>query len=57
MSLPREMQAGVPQGSVVSLTLYNICINHAPQAPGVFVALFANDTCLSVCDRLQGGFC
>jgi hypothetical protein len=27
MSTPRYMQAGVPQGSVLSLTLYNLCIN------------------------------
>jgi hypothetical protein len=53
MSTPREMQAGVPQGSVLSPILYNICIyiNDAPQTPGVYLALFADDTCLYVTDR------
>jgi hypothetical protein len=46
MSPPREMQAGVPQGSVLSPTLYNIYINDTPQTPGVYLALFADDTCL-----------
>jgi hypothetical protein len=48
MSTPRYMQAGVPQGSVLSPTLYNLyeCINDTPQTPGVNLALFAGDTCL-----------
>jgi hypothetical protein len=46
MSTPREMQAGVPQGSVLSPTLYNIFINDTPQTPGVNLALFVDDTCL-----------
>jgi hypothetical protein len=39
------MQSGVPQGSVLSRTLYNLYINDTPQAPGVNLALFADDTC------------
>jgi hypothetical protein len=46
MSTPREMQAGVPLGSVLSPTLYNMYINDAPQTPGIYLALFADDTCL-----------
>jgi hypothetical protein len=33
MSTPREMQVGVPEGSVLSLTLYNICVNDPSQTP------------------------
>jgi retron-type reverse transcriptase len=31
MSTPREMQAGVPQSSVLSPTLFNLFINNAPK--------------------------
>jgi hypothetical protein len=51
MSTPRVMQAGVPQGSVLSLTLYSMYINDAPQTHGVYLALFAEDTCLYATDR------
>jgi hypothetical protein len=54
MSTPREMQAGVPQGSVLSPTLYNMYINDAPQTHGVHLALFADDTCLYATDRKEG---
>jgi hypothetical protein len=54
MSSPREMRAGVPQGSVMSPTLYNININDTPQTPGVYLALFADDTCLYATDRKEG---
>jgi hypothetical protein len=53
MSPPREMQAGVPQGFVLSPTLY-IYINDAPQTPGVYLALFPDDTCLYPTERKEG---
>jgi hypothetical protein len=54
MSTPRKMQAGVPQGSVLSPTLFNMYINDAPQTHGVHLALFADDTCLYATDRKEG---
>jgi hypothetical protein len=37
--------AGVPQGSVLA-TVYSLFINDAPEAPGIHLALFADDTCV-----------
>jgi hypothetical protein len=55
MSAPRYMQAGVPQVSVLSPTLYNLYINDTPQTPGVNLAFFADDTCLLYMrDRKEG---
>jgi hypothetical protein len=54
LSTPRYMQAGVPQGSVLSPTLYSLYINGTPQTPGVNLALFADDTCLYATDRKEG---
>jgi hypothetical protein len=50
MSTSRDMQAGVPQGSILSPTLHNlyVLVNHTPQTTGVNLALFADDTCLYV---------
>jgi retron-type reverse transcriptase len=54
MSTPREMQAGMPQGSVLSPTLYNLYINDTTQTIGVNLALFADDTCLYAKERKEG---
>jgi hypothetical protein len=54
MSTPRVMQAGVPQVSVLFPTLYYMYINYDPQTHGVYVALFADDTCLYASDRKEG---
>jgi hypothetical protein len=48
------MQAGVPQGSVLSPTLYNLFINDTPLTLGVNLALFADDTCLYATERKEG---
>jgi hypothetical protein len=53
MSTPREMQAGVPQGSVLAPVLYNLYINDVPRTPGVHLALFADDACIYSTDRRE----
>jgi hypothetical protein len=55
MSTPQEIQAGVPQGSVLSPTLYNMYMymtymNDVPRTPGDHLAPFAKDTCLYATD-------
>jgi hypothetical protein len=52
MSMPREMQAEMSQGSVPSPTLYSMYINDTPQTPGVHLALFADDICMYAMDGL-----
>jgi hypothetical protein len=54
MSTPRYMQARMPQGSVLSPTLYYLYINDTPQTPGVNLALFAGDSCIYATDRKEG---
>jgi hypothetical protein len=54
MSTPRYMQARVPQGSVLSPTLYTLYINDTPQTPGVNLAQFSGDTYLYATDRKEG---
>jgi hypothetical protein len=54
MSTPRIMKAGVPQGSVLSPTLFNLSVNDMPQTTGVHLALFAEDTCLYATEHKEG---
>jgi hypothetical protein len=54
LSTPRIIKAGVPQGSVLPPTLFNMYINDTPQAIGVHLALFADDTYLYATDRKEG---
>jgi hypothetical protein len=54
MSMPRVMQAGVPQGSFLSTTLFNMHINDAPQTRCVHLALFVDHTGLYATDLKEG---
>jgi hypothetical protein len=53
LSTPRDIQAGVPQGLVLSPILYSLYINDTPQTPAVYLALFTNDTCIYTIDRKE----
>jgi hypothetical protein len=50
ISTPREVQAGVPQGSILPPTLCSTYINYTPQTPGVYLAFFVDDTCIYATD-------
>jgi len=54
VSIPRNIQAGVPQGSVLSPTLYSLYMNDISQRIGVYLSLFADDTCLYYTDCEEG---
>jgi hypothetical protein len=60
MSIPRDIQARMPQGSVLSPTLYSIYIyiyiyiNDMAQTPGVCLGLFADDYCIYMRDCKEG---
>jgi hypothetical protein len=53
ISTPRDIKAGVPQGSVLSLTFYSLYINGTSQTPGVYLVLFTDDTCIYATDRKE----
>lgn len=62
LSTSRPIRAGVPQGAVLSPTLYSLYTSDIPRYPNVNLALFADDTALytssasgkTIHDRLQG---
>jgi hypothetical protein len=43
---PPDIQTGVPQSSILSPTLCSLYINDTSQTLGVYLALFADDTCI-----------
>lgn len=47
----REVGAGVPQGSVLAPTLFNIYISDIPRVEGIELALFADDTAIFAQDK------
>jgi hypothetical protein len=51
--MPQEIQAGVPQGSILSPT-NNFYINDSPEIPGVHLDLSADNTCICTTDREEG---
>jgi len=53
LSTPRNIQAGVPLGSVLSPTLYSLCINDTAQILAVYLALFNYDMFLYSNDRKE----
>jgi len=54
ISTLRNIQAGVPQGSVPSPTLYNLNINDPSETPRAHLAIFADKMCLYSTDRKKG---
>jgi hypothetical protein len=57
MSTPRDIQAGVPQGSTMfptcRSTIY-IYLNDTSQRPGVYLGLFTDDTSIYATYRKEG---
>jgi hypothetical protein len=54
MFMPRDVKAGVPQGSVLSFTLCNLYVYDIPQTTGVSLALFVDDTSLYATEHKEG---
>jgi hypothetical protein len=50
-STPREIGAGVPQGSVLAQIFYNLYINDAPTEFVTYLALFEDDICIYATDK------
>jgi Reverse transcriptase (RNA-dependent DNA polymerase) len=47
LSPPEKILAGVPQGSILALTLYNIYIHDIPENTNSTIGLFADDTVIT----------
>jgi hypothetical protein len=54
ISVPRDIQAVLPLGSVPTPTLCSIYINDMPQISGVYLGVFVDDTCIYATDCRQG---
>jgi hypothetical protein len=54
MSTPRVMQTRVPQGAVLSPSLFSMYINDTHQTHVVHLALFTDETSLNAVDRKEG---
>jgi len=54
MTTPRDIQAGMPQGSVLAPLLYSLYVNNTPQTPRVYLILLADDICIYTTDRKEG---
>lgn len=50
-SAPQQIKAGVPQGSVLGPTLFNIYMADIPRPPGIELALYADDSALYTAHR------
>jgi hypothetical protein len=53
MSTPRDIQAGVLQGSVLSTTLYGLYINDTTRTPSTYLDLVIAVICIYARDRKQ----
>jgi hypothetical protein len=54
ISMPWEIRAGVPQGSILSLILHILYSNNAPRTPSAHLVLFDNDTCIYATESKEG---
>jgi hypothetical protein len=52
MSIPQELQTGMPPGSHLAPTMYGLYINFNPQTLGVH--LVADDRCIYTTDHKEG---
>jgi hypothetical protein len=51
LSSHRKVAARVPQGSVLAPVLYSLYINDASAVPGIYLALFADNTCIYATEK------